>query len=88
MHHVLTEPYVPYTVEVSASTDIGEGAIYSAVEFTEHGGKSNMLNQLEYVDRKFKSIAHAFKCGHFGIKEPSMVRTLWFVSMCMLEIPI
>lgn len=33
-----TEPFIAYTVEVTASTMIGEGESYSMIVFTEHGG--------------------------------------------------
>ena len=33
------EPYVPYTIEVSAATHAGEGDVNTIIDFTEEGSK-------------------------------------------------
>jgi len=35
----LPEPYVPYTIEVSAATHAGEGDVNTIIDFTEEGSK-------------------------------------------------
>ena len=39
-----TGPYVPYTVEVSARTVMGEGPAIAHVVFTEHGGECVLIS--------------------------------------------
>ena len=37
-HCLHSEPFIPYTVEVRASTMAGDGEPFRMIEFTEHGG--------------------------------------------------
>ena len=39
----LPEPYVPYTIEVSAATHAGEGDLNTIIDFTEEGSKYTAL---------------------------------------------
>ena len=34
----LLEPFIPYTIEMTATTIVGEGELTSQIAFTEHGG--------------------------------------------------
>ena len=36
---VLPEPYVPYTIEISAATHAGEGDVNKIIQFTKEGSK-------------------------------------------------
>ena len=36
---VLPEPYVPYTIEISAATHAGEGDVNTIIQFTEEGSE-------------------------------------------------
>lgn len=53
---VLPEPYVPYTIEISAATHAGEGDMNTIIEFTKEGGKSqpkafySFLSEDEFSD--------------------------------------
>ena len=35
-----SEPFVAYTVQVVASTEVGRGKVYKSLVFTKHGGKN------------------------------------------------
>ena len=38
------EPYVPYTIDVSAATHAGEGDMNTIIDFTEEGSECTILN--------------------------------------------
>ena len=41
--YFLSEPYVPYTIEVSAATHAGEGDVNTIIDFTEDGSRCTAL---------------------------------------------
>ena len=36
---ILPEPYVPYTIEISAATHAGEGDVNTIIQFTKEGSE-------------------------------------------------